>query len=456
MLSSDLFAVPSEQPAVWSVSFLVNSARLLLEKQLGAVWVTGEISGFTRAASGHCYFTLKDDRAQARCTLWKHKAAALRLPRDGLRDGAHVEVRVTPTLYEARGDFQLNVDTLKLAGQGALYEKFLRLKATLEAEGLFAPEKKRALPSFPCGVGLVTSAHGAALRDMLTTLKTRWSSLPVIIYPTAVQGDGAAEQIVVAIQTANARAFQDGVEVLIVARGGGSLEDLWAFNEEIVARAVAASALPVISGVGHETDITLSDFAADARAPTPTTAAAMVAPDGEMWRHAHYEQIRRWRRAMAYRLGQAAQRLDDAAQRLKHLRADIAAQHAQIDAFAQRLKQAWRRQNSPLAQYLEFVCLRWRRQTERPLPQWTVVEQTRQTVHRAADQYLEARAQKLILLSERLTLLNPRQVLERGYAVVSRADGKIVRDAATLRDQESVHMRFARGDAQATIQKTSS
>ncbi|MDR0251104.1 MAG: exodeoxyribonuclease VII large subunit, partial [Burkholderiales bacterium] len=286
MPSSPIFPPPSSTTA-WPVSFLVNSVRLMIERQVGLVWVAGEVSGFTRAASGHCYFVLKDDKAQVRCTLWKTKALALGVGRPAglsLRDGQHVEVRATPTLYEGRGEFQLNVDTVRLAGQGALYERFLQLKAALEAEGVFAAERKRPLPTFPRGVALVTSRHGAALHDMLTTLAQRWPTLPVVLYPTAVQGDGAAAAIADAIRVANARADEDGVDVLIVARGGGSLEDLWAFNEEAVVRAVAASGLPVVSGVGHETDFTLCDFAADVRAPTPTAAATAVAPDGPAWR----------------------------------------------------------------------------------------------------------------------------------------------------------------------------
>lgn len=452
----DLFSTqpaPSAQPAVWPVSFLLNSVRLLLEGQIGAVWVAGEISGFTRAASGHCYFTLKDDKAQVRCTLWKHKAASLRLPRDGLRDGVQVEIRATPTLYEARGDFQLNVDALKLAGQGALYEKFLRMKAMLEAEGLFAEEKKRGLPEFPRGVALVTSAFGAALHDMLTTLRKRWPALSVVIYPTAVQGEGAAEQIALAIQTANRRARQDGTEVLIVARGGGSLEDLWAFNEEIVVRAIAASKLPVVSGVGHETDITLSDFAADVRAPTPTAAAVQVAPDGPAWRRAHEENVRRIYRAMAHLLAQVSQRVDEASLRLTHPQARIETQHRQTTMLTQRLKQAWQKQYQPLAQQLDFCRQRWLRQSGKPLPQLVACQQTQQQFLRTGAAYFAGLEQKMTAHEARLTLLNPQQVLARGYAIVSRENREIVRDASALTEDETLRLRFAKGEAQAVVKK---
>ena len=261
--------------SVLPVGLFVSSARLAIERAIGPVWVAGEVSGFTRAASGHCYFTLKDAQAQVRCVLWRQKAMLLDVR---LADGMAVEVRATPTIYEARGDFQLNVDTVRLAGAGALYEQFARLKAKLEAAGWFAVERKRALPAYPRAVGLVTSPQGAALHDMLTTFARRWPALRVVVYPTPVQGDGAPARIVDAIRTANSRAE---VEVLIVGRGGGSIEDLWAFNDEAVARAVFESALPVVSAVGHETDFTICDFVADVRAPTPTGAAALVCPDGE-------------------------------------------------------------------------------------------------------------------------------------------------------------------------------
>ncbi|HEX5863995.1 MAG TPA: exodeoxyribonuclease VII large subunit, partial [Casimicrobiaceae bacterium] len=256
---------------VLPVSLLVSSARLLIERHLGLAWISGEVSNLARAASGHVYFVLKDDQAQVRCVLFRQKAQLLGF---ALQDGLHVEVRATPTIYEARGEFQLNVETARVSGLGALYEQFARLKARLEAAGWFAAGRKRALPPFPRAIGIVTSRRAAALADVLTTLARRTPSLRVIVYPTSVQGSGAAVEIAAAIATANARAE---VDVLIVCRGGGSIEDLWAFNEEIVARALLDSRIPIVSGVGHETDFTICDFVADVRAPTPTAAAALVA-----------------------------------------------------------------------------------------------------------------------------------------------------------------------------------
>jgi exodeoxyribonuclease VII large subunit len=297
---------------VLPVSLLVSSARLLMERHLGLAWISGEVSNLSRAASGHVYFVLKDEQAQVRCVLFRQKAQLLGF---ALQDGLHVEVRATPTIYEARGEFQLNVETARVSGLGALYEQFARLKARLEAAGWFAPTRKRALPPFPRAVGIVTSRRAAALSDVLTTLARRIPSLPVILYPASVQGSGAAVEIAAAIATANARAE---VDVLIVCRGGGSIEDLWAFNEEIVARAVLDSRIPVVSGVGHETDFTICDFVADVRAPTPTGAAALVALERAALLATAAALRGRWRRAAERFLEIRMQRLDGVSRRLVH------------------------------------------------------------------------------------------------------------------------------------------
>jgi exodeoxyribonuclease VII large subunit len=276
----------------------------------------------------------------------------------------------------------------------------------------------------------VTSRHGAALHDMLTTLAQRWPTLPVVLYPTAVQGDGAAAAIADAIRAANARADEDGVDVLIVARGGGSLEDLWAFNEEVVVRAVAASGLPVVSGVGHETDFTLCDFAADLRAPTPTAAATAVAPDGPAWRRHLQDQQRHACRAMENVLARAAQRLDRAAARLTHPRVRLTTQAAQLQTLAMRLQQAWQKQHLPAAQRWQFSRQRW---------------------ERAIRFQGAAHEQRLMSLADRLTLLNPQHVLARGYAIVTAADGRPIHDAETLHANDPVNIALARGWAAATI-----
>ena len=320
-------AVP---PPVIPVSLLVSSARLILERHLPLAWISGEISNFTRAASGHCYFNLKDATAQVRCVFFRQKAQFAGF---ALKDGLAVEVRATPSIFEARGEFQLNVETVRLAGIGALYEKFERLKARLAAAGWFAAERKRQLPAFPRRIGIVTSLRAAALSDILTTLRRRWSSAAVILYPAMVQGEGAAADIARAIATASARGE---VDVLIVARGGGSIEDLWAFNEEVVARAIIESSLPIVSGVGHETDFTICDFTADARAPTPTAAATLVVPDGRALRTHVAGIARRWRRASIHALQARQQRVDGLSRRLVHPAAHLARQRKEAVALASR------------------------------------------------------------------------------------------------------------------------
>ncbi len=262
-----------EKGRVLSVRELNLAAKQLIEGGLPLLWVRGEISNFVSAASGHWYFSLKDEAAQVRCVMFRHKSQYLDFkPANGMQ----VEVLALATLYEARGDFQLTLEKMRPAGLGALYEAFERLKAKLEGEGLFDAERKRDLPLLPKQIGIVTSLQAAALRDVLRTLANRMPSVPVLLYPVPVQGEGAGQKIAQAIRTASQRAECD---VLIVCRGGGSIEDLWAFNEEVVARAIAASHIPVVSGVGHETDFTIADFVADLRAATPTAAAQAVVPD---------------------------------------------------------------------------------------------------------------------------------------------------------------------------------
>jgi exodeoxyribonuclease VII large subunit len=269
--NTPLFA--RDEPPVLTVSELNRMARRALESALPLLWVEGEVSNFTAAASGHWYFSLKDASAQVRCVMFRGRNQyAGFVP----ANGEHVEIRALPSLYEARGEFQLGAESIRRAGAGRLYEAFLKLKAKLEAEGLFDPDKKRALPGFPRCLGIVTSPRAAALQDVLTALERRMPGLPIIIYPTPVQGQGAGAQIAAAIRQAGRRRECD---VLLVCRGGGSLEDLWAFNEEAVARAIAICPIPVVSGVGHETDFTLADFAADLRAPTPTAAAELASPE---------------------------------------------------------------------------------------------------------------------------------------------------------------------------------
>ena len=431
--------------AVLPVSLLVSSARLIIERHLGLVWVSGEISNFMRAASGHCYFNLKDAQAQVRCVMFRQKAQHVAFT---LRDGLQVEVRATPSIYEARGEFQLNVENARLAGIGALYEKFAQLKAKLEAAGWFAETRKRPVPPYPRAVGIVTSTRAAALRDILTTLRRRWPAVRVVIYSTAVQGEGAAAEIAKAIRTANQRAE---VDVLIVGRGGGSIEDLWAFNEEVVARAVFDSVLPVVSGVGHETDFTICDFVADLRAPTPTAAAAAVTPDRITMAHRLGQLARRVARAGEHAMALRAQRVDTAARRLVHPAARIVQESRRLQEIAKRIARSWRMTSTLGRASAATLQARLLRELGTPMPQTLRVERARANWQRGATQRVARSAEQLASLAQNLAHLNPQAVLERGYAIVVRADGVIVQEAQQVGEGDAVALTFARGGADATI-----
>jgi exodeoxyribonuclease VII large subunit len=405
------------------VSVYVSQTRQVLERQLALTWISGEVSGCSKAPSGHLYFRLKDAGAQVQCVMYRLRNQHLAF---ALADGMSVEVRATATLYEPRGEFQLNVDALRLAGVGALYERFARLKARLEAEGLFAAARKRPLPAYPRAVGIVTSPRAAALRDVLTTLRRRWPSLRVVIYPTPVQGTEAAAEIARAIRTANARAE---VDVLVVARGGGSIEDLWSFNEEAVARAVFESALPVVSGVGHETDFTICDFVADVRAPTPTAAATLVAPDRQALREQMRRLLRGLDRAALHALQTREQRLDHAMRRLVHPATRLAQQGARVDELARRMTRCAHAAADRRGTALEALGRRLLRELRAPFPG----------------------AQRVAALAQNLAHLSPESVLERGYAIVATADGTIVSDAAQVAAGDRVALTFARGGADAEV-----
>jgi exodeoxyribonuclease VII large subunit len=434
--------------AVVPVSLLVSSARLLLERHLGLLWVSGEISGFTRAASGHSYFTLKDASAQVRCVFFRHKAQGLSF---ALREGLAVEVRATPTIYEARGDFQLSVETVRLAGLGALYEKFLQMKAALEAAGWFDPARKRELPRFPRRVGIVTSLKAAALRDVLTTLQRRYPAAGVVIYPAPVQGAGAADELAAAIRSANARGE---VDVLIVCRGGGSLEDLWAFNEEALARAVFESELPVVSGVGHETDFTICDFVADQRAATPTAAATLVVPDRIALGHSVAQIGQRLARAFGHHAGNRAQRLDLAARRLVHPAARLAQQAERTQRLGERLTRAFALRRDRLAQRVAVAQARLARELRAPMPQvLRLAAASRGLVEAGRDRIARIEVD-VGRMADALGHLNPAAVLDRGYAIVQDRDALVVTDSRQLAVGQSLTLTFAQGRAQADVVST--
>lgn len=385
---------------VWSVAGLLHAIGDALAARFAAVTVQGELSSFSRAPSGHCYFALKDDQAREpaliRGAMFRRAASLLNFEP---REGQLVEIRGRLAVYDARGDLQLVAEAMRPAGQGALYEQFLRLKARLEADGLFDPARKRSIPAYPRSVGIVSSKNAAALHDVLTCLSRRAPHVRVIVYPASVQGAQAPEEIVRAIESAVARAE---VDTLIVCRGGGSLEDLWSFNDERVARAIAGCPIPVISGVGHETDFTIADFVADQRAPTPTAAGELAAPQRDDCLAHLQTSLGRIQRAMLRRADGNAQRLDHAALRLARPAQVLSRMHRWIELLAQRLAGVPR-------QYLQVAQRAQAHLAERHV--------------RAARVRRQTALDRLDSLSGRLEALNPQRVLQRGFAYVTDAEG---------------------------------
>ncbi|HEY8609178.1 MAG TPA: exodeoxyribonuclease VII large subunit [Noviherbaspirillum sp.] len=435
---------------VLTVSALNQAVSRLLERSFPLAWVSGEISNFTRAASGHWYFTLKDDAAQVRAVMFRGRAQhAGFMPREGDK----VEVRALVTLYAPRGDYQLSVEAIRRAGVGNLYEAFLRMKDRLNAEGLFDPARKRPLALFARTVGIVTSPQAAALRDVLTTLRRRAPHVRVILYPTPVQGEAAAARIAQAVATASARAECD---VLLVCRGGGSIEDLWSFNEEVVARAIAGCAIPVISGVGHETDFTIADFAADLRAPTPTAAAEMAAAPRADWMAMLSAHAGDLTRALRRRLAEESQTLDWMSRRLVSPSAHIGHERLRLRTMHVALGHAAR---TPLAQARHAVVQLQTRLGARLPDTGAARLRLARDAQRLALRMTGAsatRRQSLAALAAQLELLNPQRTLERGYAMVTDAKGRILRAPDELQPRQTVTIRLAAGSAEvgiASVQK---
>lgn len=436
---------------VLPVSELVRQARRLLEQGLPLCWVGGEVSNLTRAASGHLYFTLKDDNSQLRCTMWRNRAQLLPFQ---LSEGMRVEVRAQMTVYEARGDLQLAVEHVRRAGQGNLFEALLRLKAALEAEGLFDPARRRPLPPLPRRIGIVTSPNAAALQDVLVALRRRAPSLQVILYPTPVQGDTAGAQIAATIDLASRRSTADGIEALLLCRGGGSLEDLWAFNDERVVRAIRRSSVPVVTGVGHETDSCLCDFAADLRAATPTAAAEALSAGHLALAERLPHFARRLSQAMQARLNRSHQRLDLAERSLRHPRQQLDAVGHRLERLALRLRHAASRQvqllHTRLARSERSLSVR---SPDLRLPATRLAE-LQQRLHQARDHWLRQQAQQLDRLGGALEALNPAAVMQRGYAIVRDHQGHILRDAAGLVRGDRLAISFEHGGASAEVLET--
>ena len=467
----EIGAFPTPTRDVYSVSRLNREVRVLLERGLGVLWVEGELSNFSQPPSGHWYFSLKDRDAQLRCAMYRLKNSLVGFTP---RAGTQLLVRGRISLYEPRGEFQLIVEHLEEAGVGALRREFERLKTRLAAEGLFAQERKRALPRFPRRIGVITSPSGAALHDILKILARRYPAAAVLLYPTAVQGAAAVPTLVAALATASARAECD---VLILARGGGSLEDLWAFNDERVARAVHACTLPVVCGVGHEIDFTIADFVADARAPTPSAAAELVAPDGRACLEAFARTAERLEAGMRRELRVGRARLEAVGHRLAraHPGVRLQQQMQRLDDLTQRLAGATRaclhREGQRLAE--DRVRLQ-QHSPQRVLGEWASrnqsrelrlaralrelisrrtdrIEQLRDRLERAARQRVTAIAQRLALAQRALDAVSPLATLARGFAIVKRADGTVLTDAATVAVGDEIEARLARGTLTARV-----
>ena len=420
------------KPRAWTVSDLCRAVADTLDAQFNPVTVRGEISGFSRAASGHCYFSIKDDTGQIRCAMFRRAASLMDF---APRDGELVEVRGRLGVYEARGDLQMVVESMERAGQGALFEQFLRLKAKLEADGLFDPAHKRALPAQPRAIGVVTSLGAAAWHDVVTALQRRVPHIPVLMVPALVQGAGAAATLVQALQNMYALTAEDNplsppVDVILLVRGGGSMEDLWSFNDETLARCIAQSPVPLICGLGHETDFTIADFVADVRAPTPTAAAEMAATDRGVGLEALSVLEDRLTRALQRQQDRQAQRLDSIAARLSRPQA-LLGQHSQwLDRLANGLQAGVQTRLTEAGHRLERLSDR---------------------LSFNQGQQVQQRAQRLERAALRLSSVDPHRVLERGYAWLSDESGQALTHAAQFQPGQSVRATLADGDVPMTV-----
>ncbi|THA09853.1 exodeoxyribonuclease VII large subunit [Rodentibacter pneumotropicus] len=434
---------------IYSVSQLNNAARQMLESHFSQIWLMGEISNFTQPVSGHWYLTLKDENAQVRCAMFRMKNLRVAFrPQNGMQ----VLMRANVSLYEPRGDYQIIIDSMHPAGEGLLQQQFEALKMKLAAEGLFAQNLKKNLPHFSKAVGVITSSTGAALQDILHILARRDPSLKVVIYPTAVQGKEAVAEIVQMIELANAR---QEVDVLIVGRGGGSLEDLWCFNEESVARAIFCSTLPIISAVGHETDVTIADFVADLRAPTPSAAAELVSRN--------QEELLLQLRHQQQRLDMAFDRLfSEKSQGLKQLIFRLQNQHPQNQLHIQQTK------NEQLAQRLQFAMLRQLekiqqkltalslRLAQNPLP-YRIRSHQQQLVqlqgrlHFSANRQLTERQNRVATLCGKLDGLSPLKVLARGYSIATTEQGKAITSMNDVKPGDEITTKVADGSIRSQV-----
>lgn len=427
---------------VSELNFLVGT---VLEEQFPFIWVEGEISNLAKPSSGHYYFSLKDANAQVKCALFRAKAMQSRVR---LQDGLQIRALAKVGLYQPRGDYQLIVETVEVAGDGILQRMFLQLKDKLAAEGLFAETHKRPLPRLPHCVGVITSATGAALRDVLSVLKRRCPSLPVIIYPTLVQGNEAAKGIVSALQLANQRAE---CKVLLLVRGGGSLEDLWPFNEEIVARAIYLSQIPIVSGIGHQVDFTIADFVADVRAATPSAAAELVSPVAAEWLNDIAAKEARLQRAWHHQWTKWQHQLAVLRQQLRHPGERLQSQAQKLDYLERHLIQAYQQRLFFLQQKLEYLL----RSLQQNLPKTaSFVQQVQHMGYRlqiALNANWQKASERLARAIVGLDTLSPLATLSRGYAIVTNNQYQVIDSADAVVIGELVDVRLARGQLRCEI-----
>ncbi|TJY65233.1 exodeoxyribonuclease VII large subunit [Sinimarinibacterium sp. CAU 1509] len=445
-------AAPTGNRTVYQVSELAETLRALIEGALPRVWVQGEISNLSRPASGHWYFTLKDANAQLRSAMFRNTNFHVRpVP----SNGDQVLVRAQVSLYTARGDLQLICEHMEPAGEGALLRAFEELKKRLAAEGLFAPELKRPIPAVPRAIGIITSATGAAIQDITSTLARRFPLAPVYLYPVPVQGSEAAPAIVRALAELPRRV---AVDVILLARGGGSLEDLWAFNEETVARAIRACTVPVVSGVGHETDTTIADYVADLRAPTPTGAAERISPDIADWHRNLVQQQTRAQAALQRRLRSDAERLHGLLQRMHHQHPERRLQERsqRLDESAQRSAQAISKLLRERERHLQQLQARLHASAPATRLQLRRAELAtlRHRLLAAGRRRIETARAQWQRQQSALDSLSPRAVLARGYSIALDADGRALTDTAGLQRGDALRVLLARGAVDATVQHT--
>lgn len=437
---------------VLSVSQLNHAAKQLLEGQFPLIWVEGEMSNLSIPSSGHWYFTLKDNGAQIRCAMFRGRNSRIRFRPES---GQQVLVRAKLSLFEARGDYQLIAEHMELAGDGALARAFEQLKQRLQAEGLFDPQYKQALPTLPRHIAVITSSTGAAIRDILTVLARRFPAIQVSILPVAVQGSGAATEIARAIASANQQveAGLYNFDLIITGRGGGSMEDLWAFNEEIVARAIFASQLPIISAIGHETDFTIADFVADARAPTPSAAAEMISPDSRelLQNFLGYEQL--LTRRLTDLLAHLKQQLDWSRTRLRHPGSRLQEHSQRLDELEMRIINAWHNQRQHRNSAARLISVRLQQQN--PLQHIERLQLVTSTLYRQLEQALLHRLQQwrqqLRSSSQLLETVSPLATLSRGYSITSDARGQLLRRVEDTRPGDSLVTQVGNGKVISTV-----